>query len=695
MIRIQNCNNIEQGVITIEPKRLNIKYGYNGTGKTTISKAIAAKIRKDEESIKLLIPFKYREEMEIVPEIDGIDGYQSVVVFNEEYVNQYVFLEDELLKNSFEVFVKSAEYDKHIRNIDLLINGIHSSLRNDEIVDKLIVDLQDLIDCFGKTKNSYSSVSVIGKGLGNGNRLKNIPSEISMYESFLKNQENNVKWLKWQIAGKNYLTDDNICPYCANRITNVKDTVLSIENYIDSKSLDSLNRILGVFEKLKKYFADDTNNKITEISKNISGITKEQRAYLDEVKRQAVTFLAKLKDLYDLGYNRLSGIEVLKENFQQYKIDMSYLGHFGSTLISETIKRINLSIDEVNETIGKLQGEINQQKHLIEKTILSYQNEINGFLKSAGYKYEVAIENQEGDYKLKLYHEEWDKYIQGNEQHLSYGEKNAFALALFMYGALHENPDLIILDDPISSFDDNKKFAIINMLFMGASSFKDKTVLLFTHEFNLVIDTIYNFKNRILPVPKAWFLCTDNGILSEREIEKTDIKSFMEIAKQKLLEPLDIVNKVIYLRRFLELNGEKDNSWNLLSSLLHRREKPTKRTESEDVEMTIEEIKQTEMIIGEYIKGFSYDEQLRRVNDSAEMIKLYKNSQSNYEKLQVFRVVFLDAGIEDVVKQYINKTYHIENDYIFQLDPSKYNTIPPYIMKICDAMIETVVFTNK
>lgn len=38
MIRIQNCNNIEQGVITIEPKRLNIKYGYNGTGKQLFQK---------------------------------------------------------------------------------------------------------------------------------------------------------------------------------------------------------------------------------------------------------------------------------------------------------------------------------------------------------------------------------------------------------------------------------------------------------------------------------------------------------------------------------------------------------------------------------------------------------------------------------------------------------------------------------
>ena len=43
-------------------------------------------------------------------------------------------------------------------------------------------------------------------------------------------------------------------------------------------------------------------------------------------------------------------------------------------------------------------------------------------------------------------------------EHLSYGEKNAFALVLFMYSVLKDNPDLIVLDDPISSFDGNKKF---------------------------------------------------------------------------------------------------------------------------------------------------------------------------------------------------------------------------------------------
>ena len=50
-------------------------------------------------------------------------------------------------------------------------------------------------------------------------------------------------------------------------------------------------------------------------------------------------------------------------------------------------------------------------------------------------------------------------------KHLSWGERNAFALVLFMHYALSNKPKLIILDDPISSFDTNKKYAIINRLF--------------------------------------------------------------------------------------------------------------------------------------------------------------------------------------------------------------------------------------
>lgn len=40
-------------------------------------------------------------------------------------------------------------------------------------------------------------------------------------------------------------------------------------------------------------------------------------------------------------------------------------------------------------------------------------------------------------------------------------------------------------------FDGNKKYAIIHKLFQEIPSFKGKTVLLFTHEFSTIIDTIY------------------------------------------------------------------------------------------------------------------------------------------------------------------------------------------------------------
>ncbi|TOA22982.1 AAA family ATPase, partial [Vibrio parahaemolyticus] len=75
---------------------------------------------------------------------------------------------------------------------------------------------------------------------------------------------------------------------------------------------------------------------------------------------------------------------------------------------------------------------------------------------------------------------------------LSFGERNAFAIVLFMYECLSKKPDLIILDDPISSFDKNKKYAILEMLFRrkAENCLKSKTVLMLTHDVEPIIDTV-------------------------------------------------------------------------------------------------------------------------------------------------------------------------------------------------------------
>lgn len=703
MININNCNNIDHGDISIKSNHLNIKYAFNGTGKSTISKAIKATINNNQDDLMALIPFKYKNDMSVIPSVDGLNDYKSVMIFNEEYVEQYVFQNDELIKNSFEIFVRSKNYDQHMENINSLIKEIHNTFYEDDEIKKLIQDLQDFLNSYGNAKKGYSASSIIGKGLGKGNKLSNIPSDIAQYSPFLTKSDINVKWLKWQLQGKDYYVSADICPYCANDIHKEKEKIEKIRENFDAKEIDSLNKIIELFERFEKYFSNDTNIRIKEIAKNIAGITTEQKEYLNEIRGQVNTLKTKLEALNDLNYVSLNNSdEKVNDTINGFKIDLSYLGHLDSAIINDKIRKINNSIDGVLKKVGELQGEVNQQKLVIKNAIKRHNEEINAFLNSAGYNYHVDIEETNGDFKMRLFHNDYKEVIPGNEKHLSYGEKNAFALALFMYSALNESPDLIILDDPISSFDGNKKFAIINMLFMGTNSFKDKTVLLLTHEFNIVIDTIYNFKTKILPSPIAHFLSINKGLLTEKEIKKDDIKSFVSIAKNKFIGSSDIINKLIYLRRLLELEGKKNLSWNLLSSLFHKREKPTKRMEipkseinNDDVYIEECEISEDEIILAEseisenYGLSFNYKEQYNRIMDFNIMKDLYYSCGCNYEKLQIFRIIYDGMDLNDIVRKFVNETYHIENDYIFQLDPSEYNTIPQYIIDICDDMISS------
>ena len=101
-LKIKNCNNIENGEFDITEGRLNIKYAINGTGKSTISKAIEAFVTNDQEKKNLLLPFKYYGvEEENSPELIGYDQFKKVSVFNEKYIEDYVYQQNELIKNSF------------------------------------------------------------------------------------------------------------------------------------------------------------------------------------------------------------------------------------------------------------------------------------------------------------------------------------------------------------------------------------------------------------------------------------------------------------------------------------------------------------------------------------------------------------------------------------------------------------------
>lgn len=690
-IKINNCNNIENGELLLTEGTLNIKYAINGTGKSTIAHAIAATIKKDESMLKVLTPYKYLLDSDNhKPSVDGIDTVQGIMIFNEEYVSQYVYQPDELIKDSFKIFVKSQDYDKHMKEIERQLKEINNIFQTHNELDELIYNFRLFIDGFGKSKSGYSSSGHIGKGFGKGNKIDNIPLGLEVYSPYLQHTDNslNVKWIKWQIDGKQYLDLADQCPYCSTgQISSKKKTILQVEKEYDSKSIEHLNKMLQVFEKLLPYFDEKTQQTIKDISFNVDGITTPQKNFLLEIKNQVEIMLKQLENLKNIGFHSLKHTEKVADELKHYIIDIALFGHLNSKNTQEKINAINSSLNIVMERAGILQGEMNKQKKLIKQTIEKNSSSINNFLRCAGYHYEVVIEEVDNkEYRMLLKPTTIDAKIDSVRQHLSYGERNAFALALFMFASLKENPGLIILDDPISSFDGNKKFAIINMLFLSKTCFRNRTVLLLTHDFNTVIDIIHTMPQNFNPTPIAHFLTNKNGVLTEIQIQKRDIRSFKEIVMTNIKEPIDTINKLIYLRRLLEFeneqsNGEKGVAWNLLSNLFHKREVPLISNRN----MTPEEIKEATDEIRKYVPEFEYSVEYKKVCNKEKLIDIYRHANSNYEKLQVYRI-FHDGERYDnlVVKKFLNEVFHVENDYLFQLNPRCYDTVPQYIIEECD-----------
>ena len=694
-LSISNCNNIDNGQFNIVDGCLNIKYAINGTGKSTISKAIDAFVSEDETKKRSLIPFKYYgNETEHFPEVTGYEGFGKVAIFNETYIEDYVYQQNELIKNSFEIFIKTPDYDKHINEIEKLLEGINTTFQNHPELDELIKVFQEFIDGFGKAKGGYSAAGAIGKGLGKGNKIDNIPKGLEVYEPYLKNSEN-VKWIKWQLEGKRYLDMAEQCPYCSGSIQETKETILKVSEEYDAKAVEQLNKMLEVFKKLSPFFTDDTVAKLDEISKNMAGISNHQKTYLLEIKAQVDSLMQQLYGLKRMGFHSLKNAEKIADELQKFKVDLSYYSHLNSDLSNEKVELINKTLDVVLEKAGRLQGEIAQQKKHIKTTIEMYSKEINDFLYYAGYRYQVDIVEEEHttDYHLILKHVDGEGVIQAANEHLSFGERNAFALVLFMYDVLKNDPDLVVLDDPISSFDGNKKFAIINMLFMGKHSLKNRTVLLLTHEFNTVIDVIYNMPYNFSPAPKAAFLTTKNGVLSEKEIKKTDIKSFGEIARSNINSGINSLNKLVYLRRLLEIQKTDSLAWQLLSNIFHKREIPEFHfsDDTPNRQMTVQEIQDAENEIrSEYLTDFDYNTEYQKTQDMKLLKTLYENSGSNYEKLQIYRIMFNENSSNSVIKKFVNEAFHIENDYLFQLNPCEYDTVPQYIIDACDKEILSI-----
>lgn len=701
-IKINNCNSINSADISIALNKLNIKFAPNGTGKSTISKAILFASMNDEADLASLLPFKLREDNpdNIQPEVIGVEPDFKVLCFNEEYVNKFTFQPDELVNNSFDIFIRTDSYKEKEEEIQGFIQEVRVQFDNSPDLDAFLTHLQELSSAFKVTASgSLAKTSTGAKALSGANKIDHIPKGLESYKPFIQS-EKSVTWVDWQSKGHNEFSHlSESCPFCTNDSTDQKAIIARVGDEYDKNLIKNLVKIVSVIDELGEYFSDGALEKLTVIKSLENGLEKEHETFLVTVKSQIDDLVLKLTNLKSLtGFDFEDGDNV-REKLDAYKIDLQFFDVLNSDKTKEAIDTINQSVDGLIQKAGPLQGKLNQQRAEMRRLVEKHQQDINDFLTFAGYRYQVQIVGKGEQSQLKLRHLDLASHLSGGSQHLSFGERNAFSIVLFMYECIAKNPNLIILDDPISSFDKNKKYAIMQMLFRreARECFKGRTVLMLTHDVEPIIDTLRSVRGQFNNQVSAAYLQLKNGEIREQRINSDDIKTFVQICEQILQSNIDPIIKLIYLRRRYEVLGDLGDAYQVLSNIFKKRIEPVDhRIESVEGETQLMHANVLGTGVNEIcefipVLATEYDALVAMFNDGEHIKGLYHASTNGYEKLQLTRILSDIDGIRNsVIRKFINETYHIENEFIFQLNPTQFDLIPEYVVKECDKIIADV-----
>lgn len=143
------------------------------------------------------------------------------------------------------------------------------------------------------------------------------------------------------------------------------------------------------------------------------------------------------------------------------RLDDSFFLTLKKNSYSEKFKAVtdvNKAIEDLLVKEKYLNGYARKFSSDLRKNVEGKLEEINEFLRIAGIPYKMIIRaNNDDNYTTTLKHVS-DKDSIINDNVLSYGEKNFISLILFAYDVVKDSKPntLIILDDPISSFDNKK-----------------------------------------------------------------------------------------------------------------------------------------------------------------------------------------------------------------------------------------------
>lgn len=541
---------IRNNEIDFSREGISVIYGPNGTGKTSLVKVLSS-----EKGTKVKYTYDGKEYT---------DGSQFFVINDQN--NRNIIqgeTKDFLLGDDIK---KEFELQEYIANeYNRLCTESISILKSNYSVSS---SSSKSIDCFSE----WTSIQNIIKDLMN-NRSKGSKTGVDTYISELE-KHTQITIPDYEQAKLDYIISD---------LSEKNPLIIEIETIDTSKLANNSHikeieenteaiKILSRFSYKDQCIVCDSNgidseNLLNKKSKNKEEIIKTLDAKTKKIVEKIIDNISekdpfRIKDIMldAIETGNLSDVLLLKESIKEYK------NIFANKVIKELVQLYKSSDIKIkNEEYQKL---INQKPEITEEDFLYIEQIISNNMSK---KLQI-IRDDKKNIKIVLENKDF-LGINREELPLSSGEQNFLSLTFEFLKAKNSDKPIIILDDPISSFDSIYKnkiaYAIVKIL-------QNKKRVILTHNVDLLRLLDGQFKKCF-----KLFLFNnteneENGFIALNSDERDMLINLDELLKtfrEKIYEHIEdvelfLISLIPFMRGYSTIINDNDIKENL-TQLMH------------------------------------------------------------------------------------------------------------------------------
>lgn len=643
-LKIKNYKNIENLELSLLDKKINYMFGISGSGKSSVAGAIfGSKEERNATYGKTINDIQFT----INPSINVDD----CSIFDIKKQNNLLLNKNDS-DDMFSIVFSNDNRLQIIQNeISILLTQINSQR---DTLNRYIANVDEMIRKINKKK--FGAKEVFSKTSTIERLKKEIDNpKYKKYSNFIR--QNGLEYVQWLEQGATFeLYENNKCPFCTRKLTTGRK--------------DKLEELFQI--KPEQY---EIISNSEDILTNL-GISIPNFSYKREIKRLE-------EDLYTANQNKKEILAMydMIDSYRRYSLDV---GSIKKIKLSDSLLNLfpdlNDIIEDFNLNIKELKKQYGELKYNTGRIVKNNLKTLNNYLEMFSIPYMFTVENYDITKKQATVFliSKKDQIHNDRTDNLSYGEKNLIALLLFL---ISDKSKIVIIDDPASSFDDNRRKIIYELLY---EFHNERTFLVLSHDQVFIkyallgIKSNNNYKSK---TGKILYLENHNGICKTKEIESKDfgplnvqVLDFIKVTK------MSYYRKIINLRILAEIN--KSNSkmdkliYEYLSAILHR-------TNKKEIKKQLKEKKITET----YLKRNIYDKykiKIKYIPDNI-MDDFDYEHLTNFEKI-AFKREEARQNRKNKKKTYIEKEFddivHLNNNYFISLNPYKFDIFSEQIYKI-------------